>query len=334
MNRPRAVIKGVFGYTPAYVMTNHELETLVDTNDEWIRTRTGISERRIMKDPDKATVFMGTEAAKGLLKKTGLDPLEIDLVICATVTADYIFPDNGTAIAKNIGADNAFGYDVNAACSGFLYSLSSACIMLETGRYKNILVVGADKMSSITDFTDRATCILFGDAAGAVLISAETDTEYGFQDSILHSDASGRKLLYMKGGGALHPATVESVRNRDHYAYQDGRSVFKQAVLKMAEAVDEVMKRNNLKPDDLDWVVAHQANLRILTSVSKQLDLPMEKFMVNIHKYGNTTSATIPLCLWEWESQLKKGDQLILTAFGGGFTWGAIYLKWAYDSQD
>ncbi len=332
MNKTKAVIRGVHGYTPSYILTNKELEGMVDTNDEWIRTRTGIVERRIMKDSGKATVFMGTEAALGLIRKAEIDPLDIDLVICATVTADYVFPDNGTAIAKNIGAVNAYGYDINAACSGFLYSLTTASMLIESGRYKNILVVGTDKMSSITDYTDRSTCILFGDGAGAVLLSADTDSDFGFEDAVMHSDASGRNLLFMKAGGALNPATTETVKNREHFAYQDGRSVFKQAVLKMAEAVAEVMQRNQLKPEDIHWVVPHQANLRILTSVSKQLDLPMDKFMVNIQKYGNTTSATIPLCLWEWESKLKKGDRLLITAFGGGFTWGAIYLKWAYDT--
>ncbi|MCL4142125.1 UNVERIFIED_CONTAM: hypothetical protein GTU68_033064 [Idotea baltica] len=292
---------------------------MVDTNDEWIKSRTGIEERRILKDKDKATVYMGHQAVQGLLEKTGTDPKEIDLLICATVTADMAFPDNATQINHKIGATNAFGYDLSAACSGFLYAFTSACHLIESGRYKKIIVLGTDKMSSILDYTDRSSCIIFGDAASAVML--EPNSEFGFEDSILRGDGSGAELLFQKGGGSLNPASEET----------DGRTVFKSAVLNMGQVVKKVMDKNHMDINDLDWLVPHQANLRIITAVANQVDLPIEKVMINIQKYGNTTAATIPLCLWEWENKLKKGDRVILTAFGGGFTWGATYLTWAYD---
>lgn len=331
MTRPKAAIKGVHGFVPEHKLTNSILETMVDTNDEWIKSRTGIEERRILKDKDKATVYMGYQAVQGLLEKTNTDPKDIDLLICATVTADMAFPDNATQINHKIGATNAYGYDVSAACSGFLFSYNSACHLIESGRYKKIIVLGTDKMSSILDYEDRASCIIFGDGAGAVLL--EADEEYGYEDSIMLGDGSGSGMLYQKGGGSLNPASKETVENKWHYLYQDGRTVYKSAVLRMGEVVRNVMEKNNLTNDDLDWLVPHQANLRIINAVASQVDLSMDKVMVNIHKYGNTTAATIPLCLWEWERKLKKGNKLVLTAFGGGFTWGAAYLTWAYDGH-
>lgn len=330
--RKLAAITGVQGYVPDYVLTNAELEKLVDTNDQWIRERTGISERRILKDPEKATSDMGAEAIKGLLRKTGTQPGEIDLVICATVTADHHFPDTANIMCDKVGLKNAFGFDINAACSGFLFALNTASKFIETGTCKKVIVVGADKMSAIVDYTDRATCILFGDGAGAVLL--EPDEEgYGIVDSILKADGSGRHFLYQKAGGSKHPPTIETVTVREHFIYQNGRPVFKAAVQGMTDVVLKIMEQNQLSKENVAWIVPHQANIRIIESVASMAEFPMERVMVNIHKYGNTTAATIPLCLWEYESQLKKGDNLILTAFGGGFTWGAIYVKWAYDGK-
>ena len=328
MPQVRAAITGVFGYVPDDLLTNKDLETLVDTNDEWIRTRTGIEERHILRDPAKATSYLATQAVSGLLKKTGLSPLDIDLLICATVTPDYFFPDTGTLICYNVGAKNAFAYDIQAACSGFLFSATTGARFIESGAYKNVIVVGADKMSSITDYTDRATCILFGDGAGAILL--QPSEKYGHQDSWMRVDGVGEEFLHMKGGGSKNPPTHETVDKRWHYLYQDGRPVFKAAVKGMAEAVNEIMVRNNLKPEDVKYVVPHQANLRIIQSVADYLKFPMEKVMVNIQKYGNTTGGTIPLCLWEWEDKLNPGDNVILTSFGGGYTWGASLWKWAY----
>ncbi|NND31580.1 MAG: ketoacyl-ACP synthase III [Saprospiraceae bacterium] len=331
MAQVKASIVGVNGYTPDYILTNKELENLVDTSDEWISTRTGIKERHILKEPGKATSDMAVEAVKGLLQKTGTNPEEIELTICGTVTPDTVFPDTANTINLKIGASNAFGFDVNAACSGFLFSLSTGARFIESGRYKKVLVVGADMMSSIVNYEDRTTCILFGDGAGAVLLEA-SENGYGLEDEILRGDGSGRDFLIMKAGGSLNPPSADTVARKEHYVYQDGRPVFKAAVKGMTNTVQEVMQRNQLSAQDIDWLVPHQANNRILTSVADALGFPMDKVMVNIHKYGNTTAATIPLCLWEWENQLKKGDKLILTAFGGGFTWGATYLTWAYDS--
>lgn len=328
----KAAITGVGGYVPDTKLTNQDLEKMVDTTDDWIRTRTGIVERRILREEGKASAFMAEQAARDLLTKTGIDPLEIDLVICATVTPDMIFPDTANTVAYAIGAENAFGFDLGAACSGFLFAFNTGARMIESGAYRKILVIGVDKMSSIVDYTDRTTCILFGDGAGCVLVERSENGE-GFVDAELHGDGAGAKYLYMKGGGSLHPASHETVDNKMHYIFQEGRPVFKSAVKGMKEATLTLLDQQNLEAGDLDWVVPHQANMRIINSLSDFLDIPQEKVMVNIDRYGNTTAATIPLCLWDYEKKLKKGDRLILTAFGGGFTWGTIYLTWGYDSN-
>ncbi len=332
MNKITAAITGINGYVPDYVLSNKELESMVDTNDEWITTRTGIKERRILKGEGKGTSDLGVEAIKGLLKKTNTDVAEIDMIICATATPDMIFPSTACIIADKIGAVNAFGYDLMAACSGFLYSLTTASKFIESGTHKKIIVVGADKMSSIIDYQDRATCIIFGDGAGAVLMEPINDG-LGIQDSILKSDGSGRDSLYLKAGGSVNPASHKTVEAREHFAYQDGQTVFKSAVKNMADVSAEIMERNDLSADDVAWLVPHQANKRIIDATARRMGVGDEKVMLNIEKYGNTTNGTIPLCLWEWEGQLKKGDNIILAAFGGGFTWGSIYLKWAYDSN-
>ena len=332
MAKITAAITGVHGYVPDYVLTNKELETMVDTNDEWITSRTGIRERRILKGKDQGTSVIGIEAAKGLLEKTGTDPQELDAIICATTTPDMVFPATANIIGNAIGAAGVFGFDLQAACSGFLYALQTGAHFIESGKYKKVLVIGADKMSSILDYTDRTTCIIFGDGGGAVLL--EPDTEgYGINDSVLHSDGSGEPFLHMKAGGSRRPASEETLKNGEHYVYQEGSTVFKFAVTNMADAAASVMERNNLSGDDVAWLVPHQANKRIIDATANRMNVGPEKVMLNIHKYGNTTSGTIPLCLWEWEPQLKKGDNLILAAFGGGFTWGAIWLKWAYDPK-
>ncbi|MCX6289621.1 MAG: ketoacyl-ACP synthase III [Bacteroidetes bacterium] len=325
----KAAITAVGGYVPETKLTNFDLEKMVDTNDEWIRTRTGISERRILREPGKASSDMAVQAIDKILRKKNLDPLEIDCIICATVTPDMIFPATANIIGDKIGAKNAFGFDLSAACSGFLFALSTGASFIESGRYKKIIIVGVDKMSSIIDYTDRATCIIFGDGAGAVLLEPCNDGN-GFQDAILKSDGSGRDYLNIKAGGSLKPATIETVMAKEHYAFQDGQPVFKFAVKGMADVSAELLEKNNLTGDDIAWLVPHQANLRIIDATANRMGLPMEKVMINIQKYGNTTAATIPLCLWDWESQLKKGDNLVLAAFGGGFTWGACWLKWAY----
>ncbi len=332
MTKITAKITGIQGYVPDYILTNKELEKMVDTNDEWIISRTGIKERRILKGKGKGTSVLGIEAVKGLLKKTGVNANEIDLIICATATPDMIFPSTACIIANKVGADNAFAYDLMAACSGFLYALSTASKFIETGTYKKVIVVGADKMSSIIDYQDRATCIIFGDGAGAVMLQPSEKGE-GVQDAILRSDGSGSEFLHMKAGGSAKPASHETVDAREHHVWQDGQTVFKYAVTSMADVSEEIMNKNNLFAEDISWLVPHQANQRIIDATAKRMGVGNEKVMVNIQKYGNTTNGTIPLCLWEWESQLKKGDNLILAAFGGGFTWGAIYLKWAYDSN-
>lgn len=330
-NKVSAAITAVGGYVPEYVLTNFELEKMVDTNDEWIRSRTGISERRILKGEGKASSDLGAEAIKDLLNKRGLDPKEIDCIICATVTPDMVFPATANIIGDKIGATNAWGYDMEAACSGFLFAVVTGAMYIESGRYKKVVVVGAEKMSSIIDYTDRATCIIFGDGAGAILLEPNEDG-FGVQDSILKSDGSGRHFLHMKGGGSLRPATVETVLAREHFAYQEGQTVFKFAVKGMADVSAELLERNKMTGDDISWLVPHQANLRIIDATASRIGLPKEKVMINIQKYGNTTAATIPLCLWEWESQLNKGDNIMLAAFGGGFTWGAALVKWAYNS--
>jgi len=325
----KAAITSVGGYVPETKLTNFDLEKLVDTNDEWIRSRTGISERRILREPGKASSDMAVKAIEEILRKKNLDPLDIDCIICATVTPDMVFPATANIIGDKIGAKNAFGFDLGAACSGFLFALTTGASFIEAGRYKKVIVVGVDKMSSIVDYTDRATCIIFGDGAGAVLLEP-SDDENGFQDSILKSDGSGRAYLHLKAGGSLKPASIETVMAREHYAFQDGQPVFKFAVTGMADVSAELLEKHNLTGEDIAWLVPHQANLRIIDATANRMGLPKEKVMINIQKYGNTTAATIPLCLWEWESQLKKGDNLILAAFGGGFTWGAAWIKWAY----
>lgn len=325
----KAAITSVGGYVPETKLTNFDLEKMVDTNDEWIKSRTGISERRILKEPGKASSDMAVKAIEEILRKKQLDPLDIDCIICATVTPDMVFPATANIIGDKIGAKNAFGFDLGAACSGFLFALTTGASFVEAGRYKKVIVVGVDKMSSIIDYTDRATCIIFGDGAGAVLLEPSAD-EDGFQDSILKSDGSGSAYLHLKAGGSLKPASVETVMAKEHYAFQDGQPVFKFAVKGMADVSAELLEKHNLTGEDIAWLVPHQANLRIIDATADRVGLPKEKVMINIQKYGNTTAATIPLCLWEWESQLKKGDNLILAAFGGGFTWGAAWVKWAY----
>lgn len=332
MEKPRAAITGIGAYTPDYILDNEELSRMVDTNDEWIMTRVGIKERHILKDPTKGSAFLGARAVEDLLKRTGTKPEEIDLIICATVTPDMHFPANAQIISDMVGIKNAFGFDLNAGCSGFVYGLVTATQYVENGRYKKVVFVGAEKMSVITDYTDRTTCPLFGDAAAAVLLEP-TYEDVGLVDHILRSDGIGRDHLYMKAGGSLNPPSLETVTNGEHFIYQDGQTVFKHAVSKMADTAAEIMEKNHLTSDDIAWLVPHQANLRIISATGDRMGLDKSKVMINIQKYGNTTSATIPLCLYEWESQLKKGDNLILAAFGAGFTWGAIYLKWAYDTK-
>lgn len=324
----RAKITGVGKYLPDYVLTNEELEKYVETNDEWIRSRTGIEERRILKDPDKATSFMATNAAEEALKDADVKADEIDLVIVATVTPDYLFPATAALVQKRIGAKKAFAYDLSAACSGFLFALSTAGSMIESGRINKALVIGADKMSSIMDFTDRSTCILFGDAAGAVVLE-ESDQDDGIVDFIQYTEGDENCMLYQPAGGSLNPASEETVKNKLHYIRQDGRSVFKKATEGMADVSLEIMEKNNLDADDVAWLVPHQANLRIINATARRMGLSKDKVMININKYGNTTAATIPLCLDDWKDSLKKGDNIILSAFGGGLTWGAIYLKWS-----
>lgn len=332
MPKIQAAITGVQGYVPEDILTNKDLEQMVDTNDEWITSRTGIKERHILKGKDQGTSVMAVKALEGLLQKTGTKPEEIDLIICATTTPDMVFPATANIIGNKIGAVNAFGFDLQAACSGFLYALATGSQYIETGKYKKVVVIGADKMSSIVDYTDRATCIIFGDGAGAVMLEP-TEEDYGIKDSILRSDGSGEPYLHMKAGGSRRPATEETVKNREHFAYQEGSMVFKFAVKNMADVAAEVMERNNLTSDDVAYLVPHQANKRIIDATANRMGVSDDKVMLNIHKYGNTTSGTIPLCLWDYESKLKKGDNIILAAFGGGFTWGSIWIKWAYDPK-
>lgn len=329
MTKITAAITGVHGYVPEQVMTNKDLEKIIDTSDEWITTRTGIKQRHILGD--RPTSDIGVEAVKGLLKKTGVDPSEIDLVICGTVTPDYPFPSTANVISDKVGIKNAWSFDVNAACSGFLYGLATGSQFIETGKYKKVIVIGADKMTSILDYEDRATCVIFGDGGGAVLLEPNTEG-LGVIDSVLQSDGEGRKYLIQPGGGSANPPTHETVDKRMHYVHQEGKAVFKFAVTNMADVSAEIMERNNLSSDDVDWLVPHQANLRIIDATANRMGLSKDKVMVNIQKYGNTTAGTLPLCLWDWESKLKKGDNIVLSAFGGGFTWGAIFLKWAYNS--
>lgn len=331
MQKITAAITAVGGYVPDYRLTNAELEKMVDTNDEWIRSRTGIEERRILKEEGKGSSDIAVPAVLELCKKRKISPEEIDCLICATVTPDMVFPATANIICDKIGAKNAFSFDIGAACSGFLYALTTGATFIESGRYKKVVVVGVDKMSSIIDYSDRATCIIFGDGAGAVLLEANPENN-GVLDSLLRSDGNGRQYLHMKAGGSVKPSTVETVLAKEHYVYQEGQAVFKFAVKGMADVSYELMQRNNLTADDIAWLVPHQANLRIIDATANRMGLPKEKVMINIQKYGNTTAGTLPLCLWDWEKQLKKGDNLILAAFGGGFTWGATWIKWAYNS--
>ncbi len=332
MNKITAAITAVGAYLPEFRLTNKELEKFIDTNDEWIRSRTGIEERRILKGEGLATSDMGAPAVLELCKKRGISPEEIDCIICATVTPDMFFPATANLIANKVGAVNAFSFDLAAACSGFLFALTTGTSFIESGRYKKVVVVGADKMSSIVDYSDRTTCILFGDAAAAVLLEPNNEGN-GVMDSILKSDGSGGTFLHMKAGGSAKPSSVETVSNKEHYIYQEGQAVFKFAVKGMADVSYDLMQRNGLTADDIAWLVPHQANLRIIDATANRMNLPKEKVMINIQKYGNTTAATIPLCLWDWENKLKKGDNIVLAAFGGGFTWGATLIKWAYDTK-
>ena len=331
MSKITAAITAVGGFVPEYILSNKELETLVDTNDEWITARTGIKERRILKDKDKGTSFLAIQAAQDLLKKKNIDPKDIDMVILATATPDMPVAVTGAYVATQIGANNAFSYDLMAACSSFLFGMSIAAKYIESGSYKKVLLVGADKMSSIIDYKDRTTCIIFGDGAGAVLFEPNFEG-LGVQDEYLRTDGNGRDSLKVDAGGSLLPPSIETVNNNQHVVFQDGKTVFKFAVTRMADVSEKILKRNNLTGDDIQWLVPHQANNRIIEATSKRMNLPDEKVMKNIHKYGNTTSATLPLCLFEYEKKLKKGDKLVFAAFGGGFTWGAMYLTWAYDS--
>jgi len=329
MTKIHAAITAVNGYAPDYVLTNKELETMVDTNDEWITSRTGIKERRILKGEGLATSDMAVPAVEGLLKKRGISAEEIELIIFCTTTPDMPFPATANILADKIGAKNAWGYDLQAACSGFIFGLATGAQFIESGKHTKVLVVGGDKMSSIINYQDRATCIIFGDGCGAVLLEPNTEG-YGVIDSILKSDGSGRAYLHQKAGGSLKPASHETVDAMEHFAYQEGQAVFKFAVTNMADVAAEVMERNSLNSEDIAWLVPHQANKRIIDATANRTGVSADKVIINIERYGNTTNGTIPLCLWEWENKFKKGDNLILAAFGGGFTWGSIYLKWAY----
>ncbi|MFN9325047.1 MAG: beta-ketoacyl-ACP synthase III, partial [Flavobacteriales bacterium] len=331
MSRTTAAITAVHGHVPDMVLSNHVLETMVETSDAWITERTGIKERRILQGKDQGLSVMAIEAVNGLLKKRGIGPEEIDLMIVCTVTPDRVFPATANIVWDAIGARYAWGFDLGAACSGFLYGLTTGAQFIESGKHKKVVVVGGDKMSSIIDYEDRATCIIFGDGCGAVLLEPTTEG-VGVMDSILRSDGSGCQYLHQKAGGSMRPATERTVERKDHYVYQEGKAVFKFAVTNMADVSAEIMEKNGLTADDVSWLVPHQANKRIIDATAHRMGLDDSKVMVNIEKYGNTTSGTIPLCLWEWENRLKKGDNIILAAFGGGFTWGAIWIKWAYGS--
>ncbi len=332
MVKIQAAITAVGGYVPNDKLTNADLARIVDTNDEWITSRTGIKERRILKGEGMGTSDMAVKAVQEILDKKGLNPLDIELLICATTTPDFTFPATANVITDKLGLKNAWGYDVSAACSGFLYALTIASQFIETGKHKKIIVVGGDKMSSILNFEDRATCIIFGDGCGAVLLEPDTDG-LGIVDSILRSDGSGRTYLHQKAGGSVKPATIETVMNKEHFVYQEGQTVFKFAVKNMADVAYDIMQRNGLTADNVTWLVPHQANKRIIDATRERMGLAEEKVMVNIQRFGNTTNGTLPLCLWEWQNKLKKGDNIILAAFGGGFTWGSMYIKWAYDTE-
>ncbi len=332
MEKTNAVITGIGGFVPDYVLTNDELSRMVDTSDEWIMTRIGVKERRILKEEGLGTSYLARKAAKQLMQKTGFKPEEIDCVLLATTTPDYKFPSTASIVCEKLGLSNAFAMDISAACCGFLYTLELGATMIETGRYKKVIVIGADKMSSMVDYSDRATAPIFGDGAAAVLLEPTTE-KVGVLDSLLRTDGKGLPYLHMKAGGSVCPASYFSIDHKMHYIHQEGKTVFKYAVSNMSAVVTEVAERNGLNGQNINWVVPHQANLRIIDAVAQRLDVPMERVMINIGRYGNTSAGTIPLCLWDYEKQLKKGDNLILTAFGAGFTWGATYLKWGYDSE-
>lgn len=332
MTKIHAAITGIHGWVPDYLLTNQELEKMVDTTDEWITTRTGIKTRHILQGQGNGTSVIGAEAVKGLLEKTGTKPEEVDMLICATVTPDMLFPATANIISDKCGIKNAFSFDMNAACSGLLYALVTASKFIESGSHKKVVVVGADKMSSIVDYTDRSTCVIFGDGGGAILMEP-TEEELGVMDSLMHTDGSGMPHLHMKAGGSANPPTHETIDARQHYIYQEGQAVFKFAVTNMADVAVAIMEKNKLKSHDIAWLVPHQANMRIIEATARRMGIKKEQVMINIERYGNTTSGTLPLCLWEWENQLRKGDNVVLAAFGGGFTWGSIWLKWAYDPK-
>ncbi len=332
MKRIKAAITGVGGYVPEYVLDNFELSRMVDTSDEWIMQRIGIRERRILREKGKATAYLGTKAVKDLLKKTGTGPEDVQVLICATITADMHFPATGNLISDKCGLANAFSFDLGAACSGFIFAIEAGRRFIESGGYNKVIVVGADMMSAITNYSDRTTCPLFGDGAAAVLLEPALDG-FGIMDSIMGVDGSGVKNLHMVAGGSLHPASHETIDDKQHYIYQEGQAVFKVAVSKMSDVSIEIMKRNNLSHDDIKYLVPHQANMRIIEATARRMEINRDQVMINIEKFGNTTAATIPLCLWEYEKKLQKGDNLILTSFGAGFTWGSVYVKWAYDSN-
>ncbi|MBQ0074848.1 MAG: ketoacyl-ACP synthase III [Prevotella sp.] len=333
MEKINAVITGIGGYVPEYILTNEELSRMVETSDDWILTRVGIKERRILNEEGLGSAYMARKAVRQLIQKTGVDPQTVDAVICATTTGDYRFPSNASIVIGKLGMKNAHGFDVSCACCGFLYTVDLACSMIQSGRYKRVIVVAAEKMSSIVDYQDRQTCVLFGDGAAAAMIEATTEEGVGFVDSYLRTDGIGLPYLHMKAGGSACPASHYTVDHRMHYIYQEGRTVFRYAVTSMADDVEEIMKRNNLSKEDVTWVIPHEANMRIIEAVTKRLDIPMEKVMINIEHYGNTSAASIALALWDFEKKLKKGDNVILTAFGAGFVHGASYLKWGYDGD-
>lgn len=330
MENVNAVITGIGGYVPDYVLTNEEIFSLVDTTDEWIMTRVGIKERRVLKGKGLGTSYMGSKAVMQLLEKTHTDPEEIEMVVCATTTPDYPFPTTASIIAHNTGIKKAMTFDLQGACAGFLYAIETAANYIRSGRYKKVVVVAGDKMTAITNYQDRTTCPLFGDACGAVMLEP-TKEKIGVIDTSLHTDGEGFPYLHMRAGGSAYPASLETVKNQEHYVHQEGKTVFKYAVNNMADITAETMLRNNLTKENIDWVIPHQANMRIIDAVARKIDIPMEKVIVNIERYGNTSAATIPVCLWEQEKNFKKGDNIILTAFGAGFTWGATYLKWGYN---
>lgn len=332
MEKINAVITGVGGYVPDYVLTNDEISKMVDTNDEWIMTRIGVKERRILNEEGLGTSYMARKAVKQLMQRTNSNPDDIDLVIVATSTGDYVFPSVASILCDKIGLKNAFAFDLSAACSGFLFLMETGASFIRSGRYKKVIIVGADKMSAITDYTDRATCPIFGDGAAAFMLEPTTE-EFGIMDSILHTDGKGLPFLHMKAGGSVCPASYFTVDNHMHYVYQEGRTVFKYAVSNMSNVSAEIAERNHLDKDSIDWVIPHQANMRIIDAVANRLELPVDKVMINIERYGNSSAATLPLCIWDFESKLKKGDNLIFTAFGAGFTWGAVYVKWGYDGK-